>query len=112
MVRDAGFSLEQIDTTTRLLSVRERGQLIVSTQPPTTMDQLTSDAQKIVSTLFQNRKLVARVWKGLLPKPTEWPSLTFGHCSVIDREVAFGLIGVRHRSWISKMFQIQTQRLF
>lgn len=83
--RDAGFSLEQIDATTKLLADSESGHLTVSALSPSMMNQPTAVARKIVSTLFRDHTPASGVWKGPLPKPRVSPSFTFGDCPVIDR---------------------------
>lgn len=82
--REAGFSSEQIDATMKLLADQASGHLIVSALPPTTMDQPTAVARKIVSTLFRSHKPTDGVWKGPLPSPRVSPSLTLGDCPVND----------------------------
>lgn len=85
IARKEGFSLEQIDEAARLLSLSGSRDKILDSVNPVKLDLPTSTARKIVTTLFEERKTAAGVWRGPLPRPRVSPPLTIADCPVKDQ---------------------------
>ncbi|TVU36606.1 hypothetical protein EJB05_18545, partial [Eragrostis curvula] len=88
---EAGFSVAEIDATALMLEDPVISAKVLATSTPTSMDQQTTLARKVVSTLFEGRRL-GKPWRGPLPPPRTSPPMTLGACTVKDQR------GEPHRS--------------
>lgn len=72
----AGFSVSDIDLTTKMLEDLVTSAMILASSTPTLM---VKKARKIVFTLFENRR-TDKPWSGPLRPPRVSPPMTLGAC--------------------------------